>query len=127
MKIDWIRVHERPADHAPTPLPQGWSPAAFTFSDLTGAGALTKWGFRQTMATGEVAAKLGASWSRWLTGNDRDNHLAGNAEQYNELDGGRGNDDHQQVAHVGNRMRYVSCGGAWRSISDSPKCQLLPN
>lgn len=92
MKIDWIRVHERPADHAPIPLPQGWSPAAFTFSDLTGAGALTKWGFRQTMATGEVAAKLGASWSRWLTGNDRDNHLAGNAEQYNELDGGRGND-----------------------------------
>lgn len=92
MQIDWIRVHERPSDHAARPLPDGWADDRFVFSELTGEGAVNKWGLHQTMAPGEVAAKLHHTWSRWLTGNGLDNHLSGNDEQYNELDGLGGND-----------------------------------
>jgi beta-glucanase (GH16 family) len=93
MKIDSIRAYERPLDHTPAPLPASWAPIPLTaFSTLDGAGATQTWAWRQVMGPTDVKLQLMGDWSRVALGNDLDNFIAGSNAQYNELNGGKGND-----------------------------------
>lgn len=91
MRIDHVRVWQRPRGHDLAPMPDA-DPGSAQFSDMDGTGAAVKWDWSTTLKPGEQKARLGGDWSRWLTGNSADNYLEGSAAQYNELDGREGND-----------------------------------
>lgn len=90
MRIDYVRAWQRPNDHQSPAMPAGAAPV--TFSDMDGTGATLKWASVNVMAENEVKARLAGDYTRWLTGNAKDNYLEGSACQYNELDGREGND-----------------------------------
>ncbi|MDB5622126.1 MAG: hypothetical protein JWR39_689, partial [Devosia sp.] len=94
MQIDYIRAYAHLDSEVSAP---GFSlrlPANVDglFSQMDGRGARTVWDWTTRMTPSEEKARLGGEWSRILTGNDKNNYLEGSNAQYNELNGGRGND-----------------------------------
>ena len=94
MKIDYVRAYARPADRAAVAIPSHWAAIdpKTAFSTMDGTGAIGTWDYRRVMASSEVKLKLLHDWSRYATGNDKNNYIEGSDAQYNELDGGKGND-----------------------------------
>jgi beta-glucanase (GH16 family) len=93
MKIDWIRAYQKQSDHAAVGIPTDWKEIGISdFTVLTADGVRTTGEWRASMGASDQKLQLSGDWSRYATGNDRDNYIAGSNAQYNKLDGGRGND-----------------------------------
>lgn len=94
MKIDWIRAYALESDRAPVAIPTQWAPIdpATAFSTLDASGIATTWAWSTTMAQGQVKLSMAGDWSRYVVGNELDNYIRGSGAQYNEIDGGGGND-----------------------------------
>ncbi|RYD30127.1 MAG: glycosyl hydrolase family protein, partial [Sphingomonadales bacterium] len=94
MKIDYIKAYQTPSDHVAVGVPKSWAPinAATAFSSIDASGAKVAYDWSTTMKPTDVKLTLSGDWARYAIGNDLNNYIAGSNAQYNELDGGKGND-----------------------------------
>ncbi|WP_119680744.1 family 16 glycosylhydrolase [Indioceanicola profundi] len=93
MQIDYIRAYHKPLDQPVEGVPLDWTPVDMNvFAPVSGEGATVAATWDYSLAPTETAAILSGEKTRFLTGNDQANYLAGSDAPYNEILGGGGHD-----------------------------------